>query len=236
MKRIFLASIFFILLVNLVKAQQAPNGIDQTFRPIIYASLVASQVDGDTYGGYSKPGFMVGAGINRQLSKVFEVEFGLTFIQKGARHNYSLDSASRNNPANPFFLSRLNYLEIPLTVRMNYRKFNAEIGAAAAYLIQNPPYVSTNNPTYIDDKYKNFDFSYVVGLGYKLSSTLSVNVRLEYSIITIHPYYTSQTGIYHGQFPYSLFNQGLYNNLLQLCLRYRIPPRIVNSTSTPNAQ
>ncbi|MFI5141826.1 MAG: hypothetical protein ACHQII_05675, partial [Bacteroidia bacterium] len=146
MKRIPLLVIFFILISNFLKAQV--QTIDQTFRPVIYASLVASQVDGDTYAGYSKPGFMLGAGINRQLSKVFEVEFGITFIQKGARHNYSLDSASRNNPANPFFLSRLNYLEIPLTVRMNYKKFNAELGGAVGYLIQNPPNVQTNNPTY----------------------------------------------------------------------------------------
>src|ERR1700744_4289070 len=115
MKRIFLILASFFLVTNLLRAQG--SGIDQTFRPVIYAAVVASQVDGDTYGGYTKPGFMLGAGINRQLSKIFEVEFALTFIQKGARHNYSLDSASRNNPANPFYLSRLNYLEIPLTIR-----------------------------------------------------------------------------------------------------------------------
>jgi hypothetical protein len=229
MKRIFLILISCFVVTNFLKAQA--QGIDQTFRPVIYASLVASQVDGDTYAGYSKPGFMLGAGINRQLSRVFEVEFGLTFIQKGARHNYGLDSASRNNPANPFFLSRLNYLEIPLTVRMNYKKFNGEIGAAAGYLIQNPPNVQTNNPTYIDDKYKNFDFSYIVGFGYKLSQFLTVNLRFEYSMVTIHPYYTSTTGIYHGQFPFSLFNRGLYNNVLQLCLRYRIPSKVTTSTS-----
>ncbi|HTA60873.1 MAG TPA: porin family protein [Bacteroidia bacterium] len=225
--------ISFVLLPNFLQAQA--QGIDQTFRPVIYAGLVASQVDGDTYAGYSKPGFIVGAGINRQLSKVVEIEFGITFIQKGARHNYGLDSASRNNPANPFFLSRLNYLEIPLVLKLNYRKFKAEIGGAAGYLMQNPPNVQTNNPTYIDDKYRNFDFSYIIGLGYKLSPTWMVNLRFEYSIITIRPYYTSQVGIYHGQFPYSLFNQGLYNNLLQLSLHYRIPSREITNSS-PIAQ
>ncbi len=230
MKKLLLVIASFILLNGSLKAQD----IDQTFRPVIYAGIVASQVDGDTYGGYSKPGFILGAGINRQLSKVFEAEFGITFIQKGARHNYGLDSASRNNPANPFFLSRLNYLEIPLVFKLNYKKFKAELGAAAAYLIQNPPYVQTNNPTYIDDKYRNFDFSYIVGIGYKLKGNWTVNARLEYSIITIRPYVTSYAGVYHGQFPYSLFNQGLYNNLLQLALHYRIPSK--PATTTTNAQ
>ena len=232
MKNSCLIVVSFFLLHHSLKAQS--NAIDQTFRPVIYAGIVASQVDGDTYGGYSKPGFVLGAGINRQLSKVFEAEFGITFIQKGARHNYGLDSASRNNPNNPFFLSRLNYLEIPLVFKLNYKKFKAELGAAAAYLIQNPPYVQTNNPTYIDDKYRNFDFSYIIGVGYKLKGNWTVNARLEYSIITIRPYVTSYAGVYHGQFPYSLFNQGLYNNLLQLALHYRIPSK--PATTTTNAQ
>ena len=120
MKNFLLVITSFILLNNYLTAQS--SAIDQTFRPVIYAGIVASQVDGDTYAGYSKPGFVLGAGINRQLSKLFEAEFGLTFIQKGARHNYGLDSASRNNPANPFFLSRLNYVEIPLVVKLNYKK------------------------------------------------------------------------------------------------------------------
>ena len=231
-KSTFLILLFFLFVNTLLKAQG--GSIDQTFRPVIFGSLVASQVDGDTYGGYSKPGIMFGAGINRQLSRLLEVEFGLTFIQKGARHNYALDSASRNNPNNPFYLSRLNYLEIPLVLKINYKRFKAEVGGAAAYLINNPPYVSTNNPTVLDYGYKNFDFSYIVGAGLKLNSQWMVNLRFEYSILTIRPYYTSTVGVYHGQFPYSLFNRGLYNNLLQLSLNYRIPTK--SATTSPNVQ
>ncbi len=212
------------------------NAIDQTFRPVIYAAVVGSQVDGDTYGGYSKPGFMLGVGINRQLSKIFEVEFALTFIQKGARHNYALDSVSRNNPNNPYFLSRLNYLEIPLVLRANYKRFNGELGAAAAYLIKNPPFEDGQNGTWQDPNYRKFDFSYIVGIGMKLKNTWSVNFRFEYSIVTIRPYQTSYAGIYHGTFPQNLFNRGLYNNLLQLSLRYRIPTKTATTDPTINAQ
>ncbi|MEO8762083.1 MAG: porin family protein [Bacteroidia bacterium] len=233
MKKILLIASSFLLLNNTLKAQS--NTIDHTFRPVIYAAIVGSQVDGDTYGGYSKPGFMLGAGINRQLSKIFEVEFALTFIQKGARHNYSLDSASRNNPANPFYLSRLNYLEIPLVFRANYKRFSGELGAAAAYLIQNPPNVQTNNPTYVDYKYRNFDFSYIVGVGFKLKPAVTLGFRFEYSIVTIHPYLTSYAGVFHGTFPQNLFNKGLYNNLIQVSLRYQIPTKATSST-TPDVQ
>jgi len=233
MKRIPLILLFFVLISNFLKAQV--KTIDQTFRPMIYAGVVGSQVDGDTYGGYSKPGFIVGLGINRQLSKVFEAEFGITFIQKGARHNYGLDSASRNNPNNPFFLSRLNYLEIPLVLKINYKKFKAEIGGAAGFLTKDPPFEDGQNGTWSDPNYRRFDFSYIVGVGYKLKANWMVNLRFEYSMITIRPYPSVTGGVYRGQFPYSLFNQGLYNNLLQLALHYRIPSKAA-AADIPNAK
>jgi opacity protein-like surface antigen len=229
-KRIFLIIITFCSLTNFLKAQQA---IEQTFRPVFSAGMIASQVDGDTYGGYSKIGYFLGIGINRQLSRLLEIEFALTLLQKGARHNYALDSASRNNPNNPFFLSRLSYLEVPLVLKFNYKRFKAEVGGAAGYLINNPPYIATNNPTYPDAGYRNFDFSYIIGAGYKISPNVLLNLRFEYSIVTIHPYTTSYVGIYHGQFPFSLFNRGLYNNLLQLTLNYRLPSKDLTATAPP---
>ncbi len=236
-KSIFLTILSFCLFTNHLKTQA--QVIDQTFRPVFSAGMIASQVDGDTYGGYSKIGYFLGLGINRQLSRLLEVEFALTLLQKGARHNYALDSASRNNPANPFYLSRLSYLEIPLVFKFNYKKFKAEVGGAVGYLIDNPPYVSTNNPTVIDNGYKSLDFSYIIGAGYKLSPNVLLNLRFEYSILPIRPYYTSTVGIYHGQFPFSLFNRGLYNNLLQLTLNYRLPSKVTTAEtppSIPNAQ
>ncbi|HEX7413581.1 MAG TPA: outer membrane beta-barrel protein [Bacteroidia bacterium] len=234
-KNVLLISIFFCVLTTYLKAQV--KDIDQTFRPVFSAGLLTSQVNGSAYSGFSKVGYFLGIGINRQLSKVVEVEFALTLLQKGARHNYGLDSASRNNPNNPFYLSRLTYLEIPLVFKFNYKKIKAEVGAAAGYLIDNPPNVQTNNPTVLDYGYKNMDFSYVIGLGFKLKPYLLLNIRFEYSMLPVRPYYTSTVGIYHGQFPYSLFNRGLYNNLLQLTLNYKLPSKIITITPPPaNAQ
>ena len=43
-----------------------------------------------------------------------EIEFGITFLQKGVRKNYALDSASRNNPNNEFYL--LNFGDTSYTI------------------------------------------------------------------------------------------------------------------------
>lgn len=195
----------------------------ESFRPVFSAGFVASQVDGDTYGGYNKPGFFFGLGINRLVSKKVELEFALTLLQKGARKNYARDSASLNNPNNEFYLLRLNYLEIPVGIKYNFKKFKAELGGAFAYLIKNPPFEESQNGYTNIYGFKNFDYSYYIGLGYKLKPNVLINLRYEYSVVAIRNYYSSGNGVYHGQFPYNLFNVGLYNNLLTLSINYKLP-------------
>jgi len=208
--------------------------VEQSFRPVFMAGVVASQVDGDTYAGYHKLGYFFGLGINRQLSKRVEMEFGITFLQKGVRKNYATDSASLNNPNNQFYLLRLNYVEVPLFVRIHaYKKFKFEVGGAFAYLIKNPPSEQSQNGYYNDKQFKNFDFSYLIGLGYQLKPNVFINLRYEYSVIPFRDYYQSTKGIYHGQFPYSLFNTGLYNNLLILSYNYKFPVKATTTVVAP---
>ncbi len=197
--------------------------VKQTFRPVFLVGIVASQVDGDTYAGYRKLGYFAGLGVNRQLSKKVEIEFDITFLQKGARKNYATDSASLNNPNNEFYLLRLNYVEIPLFLRFSFKKFKIEAGGAWAYLIKNPPFEANQNGYYNGNNFKNFDYSILVGVGFKLKENSFINLRYEYSVVPFRDYYASSTGIYHGQFPYSLFNTGLYNNLLILSFNYKLP-------------
>lgn len=224
MKRILLIAAFFS--ATCAFAQQE---VKETFRPVFSTGFVASQVDGDTYGGYNKPGFFFGLGINRLVSKKLELEFSLTILQKGARKNYALDSASRNNPNNQFYLLRLNYLEVPIGIKYNYKKFKIEAGGSFAYLIKNPPFEESQNGYMNIYGFNNFDYSYFLGLGYKLKPNLLLNLRYEYSLIAIRRYYANSTGIYHGQFPYNLFNLGLYNNLLILSLNYKLPALPANT-------
>lgn len=197
----------------------------KSFRPIISVGAVASQIDGDTYSGFHKLGYFFGIGINRQFSKMVEAEFGITFLQKGVRHNYKTDSASLNNPDNAFSLIRLNYAEIPVSVGINYKRFRFDFGGYYAYLIKNPPYDESQYGTVVDNNFKNTDKGWLIGLGYKLKPSLLVNLRYQYSFVPIRDYYQSTNGIYHGLFFPSLFNRGLYNNYLVLSLNYKIPPK-----------
>jgi opacity protein-like surface antigen len=212
---------------------QKQEEVVQSFRPVFSIGLPFSQIDGDTYSGYKKPGYYFGFGINRQLSKLIDVEFDIVLLQKGVRANWSLDSATRNSLNNHFSLIRLNYIEIPLVVRFHYKKFRWECGSYFSYLIKNPPYDESENGIVVDPNFKNTDVGFLLGMGYKLKKNLLLNLRFEYSYIPIRDYYPNTQGIFHGQFPRNLFNTGLYNNTVTFSLNYILPPK---ATATTDAQ
>jgi len=191
----------------------------ESFRPVFSAGIVGSQVDGDTYAGYTKMGYFAGIGINRKFSKLVEAEFALTFLQKGARKNYQTDSASIANGTLTFYLMRLDYVEIPAGLKFNYKRFKVEVGGAFAYLIH---WTEENQNGYYNIYVpKSYDISAYLGLGFKLTENTLVNLRAEYSVPPFRPFYFQ--GAYRGYFPYNLFNKGLYNNLLILSLNYKLP-------------
>ncbi len=215
--------IVFLLLLSSqnIEAQSRATDDDRSFRPVFSLGMDASQIDGDVYSGYHKIGAFAGFGVNRKLSKRWEGELALTFIEKGVRKN--VDSAALANNNVTFSLIRLEYLEIPFVLRYSYRKFKAEGGAALGYLLKNPPSSISQNGAVIDNNFHSFDYSFIIGLGYKVAPNVLLNLRFEYSLVTMHPYYTSTVGIFHGQFPRNLFNYGLYNNVLVLSLNYKLP-------------
>lgn len=222
---------FCFTLILVISFSLKAQEIDHTFRPFLSAGVVGSQVDGDTYAGYNKPGYYFGFGINRQISQRWEIEFALSFLQKGARKNYALDSASRNDPNNQYYVLRLNYLEVPLMVKWNYKKFRFGGGLAAGYLTKNPPFEESQNGYYNIYGFKNFDFSYLFNVDYKLAANWYAAFRFEYSFIAIRNYYSSSNGIYHGNIFNKYFNLGLYNNMLLLSINYRFPSKATNTTT-----
>jgi hypothetical protein len=209
-----IVSYFLILIcVCSIKAQNQ----SQRFRTILSAGIVGSQVDGDTYAGYNKSGPYAGAYVNTAFDEKNELEFGITYIQKGARKN-----ANPNKGDLSFYLFRTNYIEVPLMYKINYKKFKFELGVSYAYLFK---YSEQNTYGYYNDKkLKNYDACYNLGAGYKLSENLYVNLRYNYSFLPIRPYSTI-SGVYLGSLWMRMFNRGLYNNDVVLSINYILKPK-----------
>ncbi len=205
--------LLLVLFPFLLKSQPA----GKSFRALFSAGIVGSQVDGDTYGGYHKAGAMLGLGVNKALSEKLEIEFTLSYIQKGSRKN-----ADPNNNDFNFYLFRLNYIEIPLLLKYNYKKLKFEAGLSYAYLF-NYSEESMAAGYYNSYPPKKTDWNYSVGMGYKLSDRLIANFRYSYSFVPFRDY--NAQGVYLGTFWTRIFNKGLYNNLVVLSLNYLLQPK-----------
>lgn len=94
----------------LIFAILTANGINaQTFSAAIQAGLVASQIDGDQYAGYNKPGPFIGInGIARLKEKIY-LETGLAYVFRGSQSEFIQDNSY------PQFKIKLQYIDIPVT-------------------------------------------------------------------------------------------------------------------------
>jgi hypothetical protein len=192
---------------------------DDRFRLILSAGGVGSQVDGDSYGGYSKLGPFAGLYLDKPTGERTAWAFGITYVQKGARKN-----ASNGDPT--YYISRLNYVEMPFMLSFKYKnKYRFEGGLSFAYLFNK--YEASSQVGTINAAFKKFDFCYNLGFGYHMKERVYLNLRYNYSFIPIRDY---QHGVYLGaNFWQRFFNKGLYNNVLQLSINYIIPPKMRSS-------
>lgn len=203
-------ALLILVFVPLLTFSQSP---EKRFRAVLAAGIVGSQVDGDTYGGYNKSGLYGGVFVNRPIGEKTELEFGITCIQKGARKNANPDQGDFS-----FYLFRLNYVEVPLLLKVNYKKFKFGGGLSYAYLFNS--HEENTYGYYNDKRLLNRDICYNLLGEYKINDRLSAEFRYNYSLVPIRPYPSS--GIYLGTFWTRLFNRGLYNNAVVLSLNYML--------------
>jgi hypothetical protein len=84
----------------------------QSFKGGIMAGLAGSQVDGDTYSGYNRLGFLAGAYVGHDIANKFDWQFELKYIQKGSYKRQNPDAGDLT-----IYKLRLNYVEVPFTIR-----------------------------------------------------------------------------------------------------------------------
>lgn len=152
------------------------SGFSQSFKAEIAVGATASQIDGDQIAGYDKAGLLAGGGVGLSLAKKWEAHLDLYFIQKG----------SHSNDKSPVYLNwKINYLELPVTVRWYFHPKIFVTGGIAADLLIN----SKNDYSgfgFVDNtnKLRSLNPVSVVGCGFRLSPRLDLNLRFLYSIFS----------------------------------------------------
>ena len=187
-----------------------------TIKPSL--GIAASQVHGDNYSGYNKLGGMAGLYLNALLKKNSSLEFGIIYVQKGARKNQNVEKGDYT-----FYLLRLNYVEVPLLYRWQHNKFFFTIGASYAYLINY--YESSSELGNYTGLYpfQRSEFSTNLGIGMNLTPKIGVEVRANNSFLTIRPW-PSSFRPYYNNILARTFNNGSYSNILQIAFTYKLNP------------
>ena len=198
MKRIFLTIILFVTIIPFVYSQAFNGGI--------IAGLSATQLDGDNWGGYHKAGLCFGVFTNTQLNRYVDAQLELRYVQKGSNSN--------SEASQVFYVSKLNYLEMPIYLKYNFlNKFSANIGVSAGYLQNATEDKDGIGDEPADPEFNPFEFSGLAGVEYQIVDRLYFNIRFNYSILAVRHHPGDQT---------FFLNKGQYNNALTFTIHYQI--------------
>jgi hypothetical protein len=200
LKRVII-SVFILFSINAI-GQQFKGGID--------GGIIGSQVTGDLLGGFNKAGVKAGGYVSLRLNDLSSVQMELNFIQKGSRKNPSQQPDSTMDYST--YLLRLNYIEMPLHYRYQFRKTIMFEGGISMGVLVNAQELRNG----IEDMpvpFKKYDLSWEMGVFYEILEGIQVNLRYSYSILAVRRHNLGQS---------TWNNKGWYNEILGVTLYYEL--------------
>jgi len=181
----------------------------QAFEGGVAAGLVGSQVAGDTYTGFNKPGAYAGFWVRLGLSERSFLQTELSYFQKGSRHN-----PDEKLQDYTFYLMRLGYIEMPLLYQYKLKsKVTLEVGPSFSFLVHSHEERDYEEITY--GEFSLFNLSFMAGIGYPITEKMSVHFRMNSSVISI------RTDPVNGA-RHRLFSYGQFNDCILLFLSYKL--------------
>lgn len=167
--------------------------------------IQGSQLSGDTYAGYNKPGLYAGLFANWSSKDDYSWQFEIAFSQKGARHI--------PNPGKGDYTSydlRLNYIEIPFFWRPHFKGFTFDVGLSYGRLLGYSEYDQNGvrNPV---RSFRKSEFAGLISAGYKWGDHFIFSVRATRSLFPVRDHQSAQ---------YFWWNPGQMNSVLSFNLCY----------------
>ena len=172
MKKILL---FLGLLVGVTTAANA-----QEIRFGIKAGASLANVSGDnTSSAKNVAGFVGGLAANFGFSDLISLQPELLYSMKG----YKLESGNAKST------TRLNYLDVPVLLKVNADGPFFEAGPQVGFLLSRKTTFDVSGTSIADntstDGWRKVDFGYVVGLGYQLESGPSLGIRYNGGLLDV---------------------------------------------------
>jgi hypothetical protein len=182
--------------------------VAQKFQGGVAAGLVGSQVAGDTYSGFHKPGAYGAVWVRLAVSEHSSFQTEISYFQKGSRHN-----PDEKRDDYTFYLMRLGYIEMPFLYQYHLKnKITLEAGPSFSFLIHSHEEVDyMENP---ESDFCLFNPSFMAGIGYPVTEKISVNFRMNSSVLSIR-----NDEVYGSV--HRLFDYGQYNDCILFFLSYK---------------
>ncbi len=161
-----------ILLIILLLVSK--NIYSQSFEGLLVLGFAASQIDGDSYGGYHKIGGHFGIDVRYPFSDNVKLQSGVEYINKGAANAKNQD----------YYRVHLHYIQVPLLLEVVvYHNISLTAGLNFDYLIRG------NSPSHYGDlKLRNFAPCTYGSINYYISEKLMLNMGNSYSFINVKKY------------------------------------------------
>lgn len=201
MKQLY--ALIFILFFSAV------TSVAQKFQGGVAAGLVGSQVAGDTYTGFNKPGAYGGIWVRLAVNERSSFQTEISYFQKGSRHN-----PDEKRQDFTVYLMRLGYIEMPFLYQLHLKnKFTLEAGPSFSFLLHSYEELDYMQVTYGD--FSLINPSFMAGIGYSITPKLSANFRMDNSILSIRKDQVNGAR-------YRLFDRGQYNDCILFFLSYKL--------------
>lgn len=213
--------VFLCLFTPMIaSARYAPGIYMEEVKPFTggpLAGLNLTQVDGDMYFGYSKPGLTIGGFVRAHFTERISASMELLFSQKGSKGVAEVD-----DPFLGKFTARcnigLNYVEVPVTVRYEVAGIGGELGMSYSRLVGAKEWILSQPLVPIDAEKNRFEengLDYILGVSKRLNKHVQLNARFQYSAISIRPFSRVPAGYAWGE-------KGQFNNLFSIRVVYEL--------------
>ena len=154
----------------------------QRFDGGLIAGFNATQVEGDAFKGYNKPGVLAGFFVQTDVAPAIFAGMEIKYSQKGSRKRIK-----QNDPDPEKYIMRLGYIDLPLFVGFRTSDRGAVVaGVSAGYLMHSMEYNEYGEFPQEDlHPFKNLDVQPFLGFQFDMLDRLKVDLRFALSFF--HP-------------------------------------------------
>lgn len=169
-----LIPVMFVLAVQWASAQRFEGGM--------LAGFNGTQVEGDSFKGYHKPGILAGFFVQTDIAPAIFAGMEIKYSQKGSR--------KRIKPKDPdpeIYIMRLGYMDVPVFAGFRTNDRGAVVaGVSAGYLIHANEFNEYGTfPSEDQHPFNDFDLQPFLGFQFDMLDQLKLDLRLAFSVLPI---------------------------------------------------